>query len=67
MSKLQSTVGQFACAMRGGHRVSKVDEDRLYRSENEQLDTLCSMCGFPIHLEIDPKRKEIYSIKMSFE
>jgi hypothetical protein len=67
MSLLQSTFGQFACAMKGGHKVSNSDEERLYSSETEQLDTVCSRCDIPIHLKIDATRKEIYSIRVSYE
>lgn len=62
MSIVQETVGQFICAMRGSHEISNTDEDALYTSDNNEINTKCSRCGISINVKIEPKHPELYSI-----
>jgi transcription elongation factor Elf1 len=62
MSIKQNTIGQFTCSMRGHHSISNEDEDKLYSSSNNILETHCDMCGIRIRVEIEPKHPNIYKI-----
>jgi hypothetical protein len=62
MSIVQETVGQFYCAMRGSHEISDEEEDRLYKSDDNELNTRCYRCGVSINVKIEPKHPELYSI-----
>lgn len=62
MSIKQNTIGQFTCSMRGHHSISKEDEDKLYLSNNNNLETHCDVCGIRIRVEIEPKHPNIYKI-----
>lgn len=67
MSILQDTLGQFRCAMIGGHKVSDEDVERLYTSKEGQCDTECSRCGIRLNLSIDCDHRDIYSVTVPDE
>jgi hypothetical protein len=62
MSIVQEALGQFVCAMRGNHVISDVDEDKLYKSENNEINTTCSRCGISINVKVEPRHPEVYTI-----
>jgi hypothetical protein len=62
MSVVQETIGQFLCAMTRRHIISDSEEDRLYDSESGEIDATCSRCGLPVHLKIESKHKDVYSL-----
>jgi len=67
MSILQETLGQFRCAMIGGHKVSNGDVDKLYASKDRQSITECARCGIRLSLSVSRDRKDIYSITVPDE
>jgi hypothetical protein len=62
MSIIHSISGQFQCALIGGHTLSEEEENRLFESKECQIDSTCSRCGVPIHVEICKDRDSAYTI-----
>jgi hypothetical protein len=62
MSLAQSTLGQFYCALKGGHSVSEKAEDNLYEGKAKSVLTECTKCGMSIRIEIDKNHPELYII-----
>lgn len=52
-------IGQLKCAL-VGHVISAADEIKLRR--NEEFDTLCSRCRYPIHVKRDDDNHQKFLI-----
>ena len=60
MWSLKFAFGQFVCSLKGGHKVSEADEQKLFDCLDAEIDTTCIRCGSPVHLEINSENEASY-------